>query len=156
VILTAASDHGFEIDGPVGAAKGRFTLKNATVVGATDDCEAQGVDGEMADFRKGATGDVLNILFRDFAAGKDVELDASADAATYTAGTLTFVNIDIMYPVSDGAVCSNVETLDKIFDDISDESTFEADAATFAEVVTQQKEGNGADASVFSWTFYAR
>jgi hypothetical protein len=156
VILTAASDHGFEIDGPEGAAKGRFTLKNATVVGATDDCEAQGVDGEMADFRKGATGDVLNILFRDFAAGKDVELDASADAATYTAGTLTFVNIDIMYPVSDGAVCSNVETLDKIFDDISDESTFEADAATFAEVVTQQKEGNGADASVFSWTFYAR
>jgi hypothetical protein len=156
VILTAASDHGFEIDGPEGAAKGRFTLKNATVVGATDDCEAQGVDGEMADFRKGATGDVLNILFRDFAAGKDVELDASADAATYTAGTLTFVNIGIMYPVSDGAVCSNVETLDKIFDDISDESTFEADAATFAEVVTQQKEGNGADASVFSWTFYAR
>jgi hypothetical protein len=156
VILTAASDHGFEIDGPEGAAKGRFTLKNATVVGATDDCEAQGVDGEMADFRKGAPGDVLNILFRDFAAGKDVELDASADAATYTAGTLTFVNIDIMYPVSDGAVCSNVETLDKIFDDISDESTFEADAATFAEVVTQQKEGNGADASVFSWTFYAR
>jgi hypothetical protein len=156
VILTAASDHGFEIDGPEGAAKGRFTLKNATVVGATDDCEAQGVDGEMADFRKGATGDVLNILFRDFAAGKDVELDASADAATYTAGTLTFVNIDIMYPVSDGAVCSNVETLYKIFDDISDESTFEADAATFAEVVTQQKEGNGADASVFSWTFYAR
>jgi hypothetical protein len=156
VILTAASDHGFEIDGPEGSASGRFTLKNATVIGATDDCDAEGVDGEMADFRKGATGDVLNILFRDFAGGKDVELDASADAATYTAGTLTFVNIDIMYPVSDGAVCSNVETLDKIFDDKSDESTFEADASSFAEIVTEQKDGNGVDTSIFSWTFYAR
>lgn len=156
VILTAASDHGFEIDGPEGSAPGRFTLKNATVIGATDDCDAEGVDGEMADFRKGATGDVLNILFKDFAGGKDVELDASADAATYTAGTLTFTNIDIMHPVSDGAVCSDVETLDKIFDDKSDESTFEADASSFAEVVTEQKDGNGVDTSIFSWTFYAR
>ena len=156
VILTAASDHGFEIDGPEGSASGRFTLKNATVIGATDDCDAEGVDGEMADFRKGATGDVLNILFRDFAGGKDVELDASADAATYTAGTLTFLNIDIMYPVSDGAVCSNVETLDKIFDDKSNESTLEADASSFAEIVTEQKDGNGVDTSIFSWTFYAR
>ena len=62
-----------------------------------------------------------NILFKDFSGGKDVELDASADAASYTAGTLTFANIDIMHPVSDGTVCSNVETLDKIFDDKSDE-----------------------------------
>jgi hypothetical protein len=153
VILTAASDHGFEIDGPEGSASGRFTLKNATVIGATD---AEGVDGEIADFRKGATGDVLNILFKDFAGGKDVELDASADAATYTAGTLTFTNIDIMHPVSDGAVCSDVETLDKIFDDKSDESTFEADASSFAEIVTEQKDGNGVDTSIFSWTFYAR
>jgi hypothetical protein len=156
VILTAASDHGFEIDGPEGSASGRFTLKNAMVIGATDDCDAEGVDGEMADFRKGATGDVLNILFKDFAGGKDVELDASADAATYTAGTLNFTNIDIMHPVSDGAVCSDVETLDKIFDDKSDESTFEADASSFAEIVTEQKDGNGVDISIFSWTFYAR
>jgi hypothetical protein len=116
VILTSASDHGFEIDGPEGAATGRFTIKNATVIGATDDCDAEGVDGEMADFRKGATGDVMNVLFKDFAGGKDVELDASADATTYTAGTLTFENIDIMHPSDDsGVVCSDVETLDKIF-----------------------------------------
>ena len=155
VILTSASDHGFEIDGPEGAAAGRFTLKNATVIGATDDCDAEGVDGEMADFRKGATGDVMNVLFKDFAGGKDVELDASADATTYTAGTLTFENIDIMHPSDDsGVVCSDVETLDKIFDDKSDESTFESDASTFAEIVTAQQEGNGVDASIFSWTFY--
>jgi len=158
VVLTAASDHGFEIDGPEGSSTGRFVLKNATVIGATDDCAAEGVDGEMADFRKGATGDVLNILFKDFSGGKDVELDASADAATYTAGTLTFENIDVMHPLDDsGAVCSDVETLDKIFDDKSDESTFEADASTFAEIVTEQQEGNGlADDSIFSWTFYKR
>lgn len=156
VILTAASDHGFEIDGPEGSAAGRFTLKNATVIGATDDCDAEGVDGEMADFRKGATGDVMNVLFKDFAGGKDVELDASADAATYTAGTLTFENIDIIHPLDDdGIVCSDAETLNKIFDDKSDESTFENDSTTFAEIVTTQQEGNGVDSSVFSWTFYA-
>lgn len=158
VVLTAASDHGFEIDGPEGSSTGRFVLKNATVIGATDDCDAEGVDGEMADFRKGATGDVLNILFQDFSGGKDVELDASADATTYTAGTLTFENIDVLHPLDDnGTVCSDVETLDKIFDDKSDESTFETDALTFAEIVTEQQEGNGlADDSIFSWTFYKR
>ena len=158
VVLTAASDHGFEIDGPEGSAPGRFTLKNATVIGATDDCDAEGVDGEMADFRKGATGDVLNILFKDFAGGKDVELDASVDASTYSAGTLTFANIDILHPLDDnGNVCSDVESVDKIFDDKSDESTFETDAPTFAEIVIAQKEGNGlSDDSTFSWTFYKR
>ena len=158
VVLTAASDHGFEIDGPEGSAPGRFTLKNATVIGATDDCDAEGVDGEMSDFRKGATGDVLNVLFKDFAGGKDVELDASADASTYSAGTLTFANIDILHPLDDnGNVCSDVESADKIFDDKSDESTFETDASTFAEIVTAQKEGNGlSDDSTFSWTFYKR
>ena len=156
VILTDASDHGFEVDGPEGSAPGSFTLKNVTVIGATKACSALGVNGEMADFRKAATGSLSNILFKDFSGGKDVELDASADAASYTAGTLTFTNIDIMHPVSDGAICSNVETLDKIFDDKSDESTFEADASTFAEVVTEQQAGNGVDASIFSWTFYAR
>ena len=156
VVLTAASDHGFEIDGPEGSAPGRFTLKNATVIGATDDCDAEGVDGEMADFRKGATGDILNILFKDFAGGKDVELDASDDASTYSAGTLTFANIDILHPLDgDGNVCSDVESVNEIFDDKSDESTFETDASTFAEIVTAQKEGNGLfDDSTFSWTFY--
>ena len=87
-----------------------------------------------------------------------MELDASADASTYTAGTLTFVNIDILHPLDgNGNVCSDVESVDKIFDDKSDESTFETDASTFAEIVTVQKEGNGlSDDSTFSWTFYMR
>ena len=65
VVLTAASDHGFEIDGLKDHSR-KIYPKNATVIGATDDCDAEGVDGEMADFRKGATGDVLNVLFKDF------------------------------------------------------------------------------------------
>ena len=159
VVLTSASDHGFEIDGPEGTAEGSFTLKNVTVYGATFNCNATGVDGEMADFRKGATGSLENILFSGFAYGKDVELDASADAASYSAGKLTFTNIDIIYPLStDGNVCSDVETLDKIFDDKTDpvESTFEIDALTFAEIVTKQQNGNGVDESIFSWTFYSK
>lgn len=159
VILTAASDHGFEVDGPEGSATGRFTLKNATVIGATFNCGALGVDGEMADFRKGATGDVLNILFSNFAGGKDVELDASADAATYSSGKLTFSNIDILHPLdADGNSCSNVESLSEIFDDKTDptESTFESDSTTFAEIVTAKKDDSGIDESLFTWTFYAR
>ena len=159
VVLTSASDHGFEIDGPEGTAEGSFTLKNVTVYGATFNCNATGVDGEMADFRKGATGSLENILFSGFASGKDVELDASADAATYMAGKLTFTNIDIIHPLdTDGNVCSDVETLDKIFDDKTDpaESTFESDALTFAEIVTEKQNGNGVDESIFSWTFYSK
>ena len=159
VILTAASDHGFEIDGPEGSAPGRFTLKNATVIGATFNCIAEGVDGEMADFRKGATGDLINILFKNFAGGKDVELDATPDANSYTAGTLTFTNIDIQYPTdSEGAVCDDVESLDKIFDDKTEttESSFETDAINFSEIVSTQQQGNGVDESIFSWTFYAK
>ena len=157
VILTAASDHGFEIDGPEGSATGRFTLKNATVIGATNDCNAEGVDGEMADFRKGATGDVVNILFKDFASGKDLELDSSLDASNYKAGKLTFKNIDIQYPLDKkGSVCSSTEKLNKIFIDKSGESTFEEDAFIFAEIVTSKQAGNGVDPSIFNWTFFAR
>ena len=157
IILEAASDHGLEIDGPEGSAPGSFTLKNTTVVGATLNCNASGVDGEMADFRKGATGNLINILFTNFAAGKDVELDASADAASYTSGNLTFTNINILYPSDkDGLVCSDVEILSQIFDDRSDESSFENDASVFAQIISGE-EGEGiTNKSEFSWTFFYR
>lgn len=157
IILEAASDHGLEIDGPEGSAPGSFTLKNTTVVGATLNCNASGVDGEMADFRKGATGNLINILFTNFAAGKDVELDASADAASYTSGNLTFTNINILYPSDkDGLVCSDVEILSQIFDDKSDESSFENDASVFAQIISSE-EGEGiTNKSEFNWTFFYR
>ena len=111
----------------------------------------------MADFRKGATGNLINILFTNFAAGKDVELDASADAASYTSGNLTFTNINILYPSDkDGLVCSDVETLSQIFDDKSDESSFENDASVFAQIISSE-EGEGiTNKSEFNWTFFYR
>ena len=157
IILEAASDHGLEIDGPEGSAPGSFTIKNTTIVGATLNCNASGVDGEMADFRKGATGNLINILFTNVAAGKDVELDASADAASYTSGNLTFTNINILYPSDkDGLVCSDVEILSQIFDDKSDESSFENDASVFAQIISSE-EGEGiTNKSEFNWTFFYR
>ena len=154
VVLTDASDHAFEIDGPEGSSAGSFTINGATIIGATDDCSPTGVDGEMADYRKGATGATNNIYALNFTEGKDVELDASADAATYTAGTLTFANWDIQYPLADDdSVCAG-EAINKIFDDKVDASTFEADAANWAEIVTAKKADAGADESAFDWTFY--
>ena len=157
IILESASDHGLEIDGPEGSAPGSFTIKNTTIIGATLNCNALGVDGEMADFRKGATGSLINILFSNFAVGKDVELDASADAASYTSGNLTFTNINILYPSDkDGLVCSDVEILSQIFDDKSDESSFENDASTFAKINSSDESEGITNKSEFDWTFFYR
>jgi len=156
VILTEASDHAFEIDGPEGSAPGKYTIDGATIIGTNDDCSPTGVDGEMADLRKGATGANNNVYVLNFTEGKDVELDASADATTYTAGDLTFENWDIQYPLADDDTVCPGETVNKIFDCKSDESDFETDASTFAEIVTAKKSDAGADESAFSWTFYKR
>ncbi|MGD1998483.1 MAG: hypothetical protein PVJ97_02615 [Flavobacteriaceae bacterium] len=156
VILTEASDHAFEIDGPEGSAPGSFTINGATIIGTNDDCEPTGVDGEMADYRKGATGATNNIYVMDFTAGKDVELDASADAASYAAGTLTFSNWDIQYPLADDESVCEGEAVNKIFDDKVNESTFEVDAATWAEIVTEKQADAGADETAFDWTFYKK
>lgn len=156
VVLTEASDHAFEIDGPEGSAPGSFTIDGATIVGTNDDCAATGVDGEMADYRKGATGATNNIYALNFTIGKDVELDASADASSYTAKTLTFSNWDIQYPLADDDSVCEGKTVDLIFDDKSNESTFEADAATWAEIVTEKQADAGADETAFDWTFYKK
>ena len=154
VVLTDASDHAFEIDGPEGSATGSFTIDGATIIGTNDDCSPTGVDGEMADYRKAATGATNNIYALNFTEGKDVELDASADATSYTNGTLTFSNWDIQYPLADDdSVCAG-EAINKIFDDKVNESTFETDAAGWAEIVTAKKADAGADESAFAWTFY--
>ena len=154
VVLTDASDHAFEIDGPEGSSAGSFTINGATIIGTNDDCSATGVDGEMADYREGATGATNNIYALNFTEGKDVELDASEDATSYTNETLTFLNWDIQYPLADDdSVCAG-EAINKIFDDKVDASTFEADAANWAEIVTAKKADAGADESAFAWTFY--
>ena len=90
VILNSASDHALEIDGPEGSYNGSFNLDNLTIIGASSECSPTGVDGEIADYRKGATGINSNIYIKNFSSGKDIELDADTDAASYNAGTLIF------------------------------------------------------------------
>ena len=108
VIATAASDHGMEIDGPEGSAKGKFTLKKITLVGSSS-----ASDGEYNDNRKGATGTIDGLVAFGFQAGKDFELDADADGKAYADGDLVFKNFQVDVP--DGASLTGGD----IFDDKS-------------------------------------
>lgn len=151
VVLTAASDHGLEIDGPEGNLEGSFTIKNTTIVGASDGCTALSADGEIADFRSNAMGTTDGILVKGFAEGKDVELDNDGVALNYTNGLLVFKNWNFLPNES----CTPEALEGGIFDDKSDiGSSFEFDANTFAKIVTTSDVG--ANESVFSWTFYKR
>ena len=143
IVLTQASDHALEIDGPEGFNVGSFIIDGVTIIGATENCSALGVDGEIADFRKGATGICSNILVRDFALGKDVELDNVADATNYANGTLNFVNWEV---ITDCGV-----TISDVFKDRSNTTTFTHDASNFASVVTNSTVGCTND---FEWTYY--
>lgn len=151
VVLTAASDHGLEIDGPEGNLEGSFTIKNTTIVGASDGCTALSADGEIADFRSNAMGTTDGILAKGFAEGKDVELDNDGVALNYTNGKLVFKNWNFL----PNELCATEALEGGIFDDKSDiGSSFETDANTFAKIVTTPDVG--ANESVFSWTFYKR
>lgn len=80
------SDHGMEIDGPEGSATGMFTLKNGTLMGG---------NGEYADFRDGAMGNVENVFFFGFSESSDFELDDSTSSYNYSNGMLNFSNVEI-------------------------------------------------------------
>ena len=158
VILNEASDHALEIDGPEGSAPGRFTLDGLTLIGTNDECAPTGVDGEIADYRKGATGDNNNIYVMNFTAGKDIELDKAADNATYMAGTLTFAGFEFTPARHDGSDCFTPNLTDgSIFNEKAGDNTctFEADGATICTVVADGANTVGATASSFAWTFAA-
>ena len=147
VIAEAASDHGMEIDGPEGSAKGKFTLKNITLIGS-----ATASDGEYNDNRKGATGSINGLYAYGFQKDKDFELDADADSKTYTDGDLVFTNFEIVVPDGDSL------TGGKIFDDKSStpnanyEEAKTIGGASFAKAVTKGNQTVGADMSKFGWT----
>ena len=146
VILNEASDHAFEIDGPEGSLNGSFTIENSTIIGAYYGCSATGVDGEMADFRKGAMGITNNILSINFADGKDVELDSPADANSYLNGELIFNNWEIVWISG----CQGGSVSD-IFNDKTGLTSFSNDANSFANIVTNPTVG--ANLSSFLWTY---
>jgi hypothetical protein len=147
VIAEAASDHGMEIDGPEGSAKGKFTLKNITLIGS-----ATASDGEYNDNRKGATGTIDGLYAYGFQKDKDFELDADADSKTYTDGDLVMKNFEIVIPDGDSL------TGGKIFDDKSDtpnahyEDAKDISGAVFAKGVAKGSQTVGADMSKFGWT----
>ena len=148
VIANSTSDHGLEIDGPEGSMKDSFKLENITLIG-----DSSASNGEYADFRKGALGSVKNLYAHGFQVGKDFELDAEADSASFEAGTLTFTNIEIVVP--DGSTITGGD----LFNDKSDtpnamfEDAKNLAGETFATSVTNETKTVGADRTKFSWTF---
>mgnify|MGYP003114340527 FL=1 len=155
VALTVASDHALEIDGPEGQMAGSFELDSIVLIGATTNCLPDGVDGEIADYRKGATGISKNIICKDFALSSDVELDKDVDAISYMNGTLIFDNWIIQNPVDDnGNECFGI-AIDNLFNDKSTiGSTFEQDAQNFASFTLDAGVDNFI-ANKFNWTYYS-
>ena len=148
VIANSSSDHGLEIDGPEGSMEGSFKLENITLIG-----DESAANGEYADFRKGALGSVNNLYAYGFQSGKDFELDAEADSASFEAGTLTFSNIEIVIPEGSSLTGGDLfndksETPNAMFEDAKNLA-----GETFAKSVTQDNKSVGADLSVFAWTF---
>ena len=153
VILNDASDHALEIDGHEGSAPGSFTLNNLTLVGTNNECYATGVDGEIADYRKGATGNNSNIYIKGFTTGKDIELDA--DALSFSSGNLTFSGFEFSPANYDGNNCFTPDlTNGSIFKDKSSVgSSFETDGITICTVVEDGANNIDADISEFSCTY---
>lgn len=85
------TDHGTEIDGPEGSGLAGHTLRNGTVKGAAN--------SELADFRDGARAAIENVYYFNFpnpADGRgDLELDDVDTQANFTAGDLSFSNLEI-------------------------------------------------------------
>lgn len=147
VVQGAISDHALEIDGPEGSLQGAYTLTNATLIGLDNNVE----NGEVADYRSNAQGTNNNILVTGFTGVgtdlqlSDVELDNEGVAANYTAGSLVFTNWEVVLPTG---VASSAD----IFNDTTDSTTFEADAANFSSVAPTPPTV-GATTSAFAWTY---
>ena len=154
VALTTVSDHALEIDGPEGQMLGSFELDSIYLVGATTNCLPDGVDGEIADYRKAARGISKNIWCIDFALSSDVELDANMDSQNYTDGALQFENWYIKKPVdNNGNECFGIAIDNLFYDKGTIPSTFEQDAYNFTSFVTTTP-FNDLINNEFSWTYY--
>ena len=151
VIEGEISDHATEIDGGEGSMTAAFTMTDVTFFGLDNNA----ADGEVADLRDGAMGTLNNILVVGFTgigpdlSLSDVELD-NADtrvADNYTNGSLVFSNWQVVLP-------TGISTSAEIFDDTTDTSTFEADAASFSSAVPDLASATvGADLNEFEWTY---
>ena len=148
VIAFAGTDHALEIDGPEGAASGKFTFTNGTV---------KGFDDEMADFRDGAMGTVQNTYFFNFpnpatASGEgDLELDAG-DNNDLDGTSVNYQNGDLIISGNEFNPPAGLTIADFVSDKFSANNTaFQTQMAVDNSIVSTATVG--ADASVFGWTY---
>ena len=140
----ANSDHGFELDGPEGSKSGAYTLKNATIKGAT------GTDNQYADLRDDCRATLENIYYFNFPANATFELNDEATAQNYLDGDVQLSNIEInVSHIDDGNT-----TIDEIF--LVDEGSTAAfdDQAPDASTVPSPEDA-GADKAPLQWTWAA-
>lgn len=80
VIHGGDTDEGLEIDGPEGAsnATGKFTLSDGTLI--DDPTQASDVSS-LADFKSAAQGDIENVVFTGYTAGKKIKIEARYSAS---------------------------------------------------------------------------
>ncbi|MTI38522.1 hypothetical protein [Fulvivirga lutimaris] len=144
VIAFSGTDHGLEIDGPEGSAAGSFTITNVSVKGADD---------EIANLRDGATGAINGAYFFNFVSPAtdtngaeeggtgegDFTFSDDNTFAAYTAGNLSFSNIEIT--LAENTVIADV------FSDFT-----EADQNAVTNVASGSN-SQGANVAVFGWTF---
>ena len=138
-IAGAESDHGMEIDGPEGAASGKFTLQNGSLKGLSS------TTAEYADFRDGAMGTVKNLYFFNFGAEADLELDDDETSTNFTNGDLVITGLEFS--------AAN-KTIADIFADKAtngDDAAFDITADANNSIV--ETPTIGADMSKFDWTY---
>ena len=134
------SDHGLEIDGPMGSNRGAFTMKSGTM---------KGLKAEYADFRKGALANISGVYWFGFDAtdsGYELELDDDATSANYQNGSLVLKGMEF----------NTYLTADKLFDDKAangNDVGFETKMAADNAIVTEKSGAVGADVSIFGWTY---
>lgn len=133
------SDHGMEIDGPEGTLDGQCKLMAGTM---------KGMSAEYADFRKAAQANVSNVLWFNFSASADFELDDAGSSANYH-------NAASPKLILTGMEFVTTATAADIFEDTGDataNAAFETKMAADNAIVGAVTGNVGADTSVFGWT----
>ncbi len=129
------SDHGLEIDGPEGSATGSFTFRNGTL---------RGLNAEIADFRKAASGLVSDCQIFDFPDDADLEIDDDESSANYFSNLLQIRGLEFVSSRSVSEICNDTAPSG---DDAAFDTQMELDNASV------DSSEIGADVSVFTWTY---
>ena len=129
------SDHGLEIDGPEGSAAGSFTFTNGTL---------KGLNAEIADFRKSASGLLSDCQIVGFPDDADLEIDDDESSANYFSGLLQIKGLEFVSNKSVGELCHDTSPSG---DDGAFDIQMELDNASV------ESSEIGADMSLFTWTY---